>query len=34
VVREPQVFMKFVPASGGASFRPPRSGMWHEAQFA
>jgi hypothetical protein len=29
-----QVFMKFVPTSGGASLRPARSGAWQLAQFA
>src|SRR6185437_1251742 len=30
--REPQLFMKFLPASCGPS-RPVRSGAWHEEQF-
>ena len=32
VVRDPQALMKLPPASGGASFRPARSGRWQLAQ--
>src|ERR1019366_1052650 len=34
VVRVPQALMKLPPASGGASFRPARSGRWQVAQLA